>query len=412
MQSTPCFTDLPIDVENHIITYTNYKIIQNLRSVCKFLYNLINTNIESLLKEILIYSARSCSMMELIGINRHMAVGNTSSIVLTYKGLVYVKGSSQYGQLGLGNHHSPDEFTLISNLKNIIDVCATDYSSLFLTKEGNVYICGRNMYQMISSDSHLAIISTPTLIPHLSKIISIASSHNFTSSHTLALREDGCVYVFGCPHSIGLKNLECVESSSGYMIVVPQLIKNVNNIVQVATRSNSSFMLNRSGQVYNFGNGITTPILIPDINDVIQITAGNTHVLFLKSDVLLLGDGYFDYFENGVITKVPTLIPNLNNIINVSVGDCHLLALNKVGQVYSLGLNNCGQLGFDCTIKKQLTPALIPDLNDIIEILTTCNSSFAISNNGDIFEFGSRGYTHYMKPTCVGNIWHLSKTPI
>ena len=42
---------------------------------------------------------------------------------------------------------------------------------------------------------------------------------------------------------------------------------------------------------------------------------------------------------------IPTLIPNLNNIIAISAGFDHSLILDNNGNVYSFGYGNAGQLG-------------------------------------------------------------------
>jgi len=48
------------------------------------------------------------------------------------------------------------------------------------------------------------------------------------------------------------------------------------------------------------------------------------------------------------LTK-PTLVPNLRNIVAISAGYWHSLALDATGKVYSAGNNKSGELGRDGT---------------------------------------------------------------
>lgn len=411
------FIDLPTDIWIYIITYTNYKVIRKLDVVCKLLHDLINSNIKSLLKEILKYGSRSCSMMELIGLNSNLAAAGTNLMILKYNGYVYTKGLNHNGQLAVPKNSNIDKLTLVPTIHNIIDICVTSYSSLFLTRDGNVYFCGRNVHQMLGLSRHPlpTIISSPTLIPQFTKIVSISSSHNYSCSHTLALREDGCVYIFGTLGSVGLKDIEIVELT-GHKIVPPQLIKNINNIVQVATRTSDSLLLNTLGQVYNFGNyraaRKNTPELIPYIDNVIQMAVCESHILFLKSDMTVwtLGGNDFGCLGHNIITTMPTLIPTLNNIIQVSVDMFYSLVLDKDGNIYSFGDPlSAGVVHKDSDVIK-CVPKLIPNLSNIIRVTATCNNSFALDRNGDVFEFGSRADPYYTISTHIANIWSISNS--
>ena len=57
----------------------------------------------------------------------------------------------------------------------------------------------------------------------------------------------------------------------------------------------------------------------------------------------------------------PTLIPNVNNIVQVSAGSNHSLLLNNKGHVYSFGNNYSFKLGFDTDDNDINTPTLIPE---------------------------------------------------
>lgn len=73
-----------------------------------------------------------------------IADGLYHSLYLTINGDVYVSGSNNYGQLGIGNINDRADHPVKFNLTNIIKISAGSYHSLFLTEDEKVYGCGRN----------------------------------------------------------------------------------------------------------------------------------------------------------------------------------------------------------------------------------------------------------------------------
>ena len=80
-----------------------------------------------------------------------VALGTGHTLVLAYdmisqKNVVYGYGSSKYGQLGTGGtltYHNPIDLT--GNFPSeVVQISTQTLHSLFLTKDGEVYGCGRN----------------------------------------------------------------------------------------------------------------------------------------------------------------------------------------------------------------------------------------------------------------------------
>jgi alpha-tubulin suppressor-like RCC1 family protein len=93
-----------------------------------------------------------------------------------------------------------------------------------------------------------------------------------------------------------------------------------------------------------------TPNLIPNLNNIIQISAGGIHSLLLnnKSDVFSFGNNDVIFFlmksgQLGVgdnnIRYIPTLFYSSLNLIQVSCGEFYSLIQNKNGQIFSFGYN-------------------------------------------------------------------------
>ena len=120
--------------------------------------------------------------------------GDTSSMILTNDGKVYSFGYNPDGQLGLGNYDHTNIPRLISNLMNIIQISIKSSHALFLSDNNQVYSCGSNDHGQLGlglKDKNNKLL--PTLIQGLSNIYQISTG----GSYSLALTNDGNVYVFG-----------------------------------------------------------------------------------------------------------------------------------------------------------------------------------------------------------------------
>ena len=75
------------------------------------------------------------------------------------------------------------------------------------------------------------------------------------------------------------------------------------------------------------------------------------------------------------------MISNINNIIQISAGDHHSLLLNNKGKVYSFGMGVRYQLGTsDCGYIE--IPTVIEELENIIQISAGMTFSFSIEQQG------------------------------
>ncbi len=147
---------------------------------------------------------------------------------------------------------------------------------------------------------------------------------------------------------------------------------------------------------------ILTPIKInlPGIQSI-AISAGYDHVLLLGSDGNVYAWGNNSAGQLGVTSTedtvtVPTLVDKLcgKNIVAVAAGDRFSLALSGDGTVYSFGINDKGQLGYELTDSSaefSVTPKTIKTLNGIsvAKISAGAASAIAIDENGQAYLWGS-----------------------
>ena len=151
--------------------------------------------------------------------------------------------------------------------------------------------------------------------------------------------------------------------------------------------------------------------MINNLNNIIQISAGYDYSLTLTSDGQIYSFGINNYGQLGLgddeNKNIPMLISKLDNIISVSAGIFASLALTNNGQVYAFGDNHYGQLGLEITgdidIPKLIFKLIDQNLN-IIEISAGFNQSLVVTDNDDVFGFGSEKYYSNRDPKFIMSI--------
>ena len=201
-----------------------------------------------------------------------------------------------------------------------------------------------------------------------------------TSSHSLALKEDGTVYAWG-DNSFGqLGNGTNNGSNYPVQVLSPDGKTPLKNIKMVSAGGGFSVALAEDGTVYAWG----------------------------RNDFGQLGDGTYENRNLPVKVKGENGIGYLSGIKMISAGDFHVLALKEDGTVYSWGLNIMGQLGIGFGIEKINYPMKVMqryswydeqgpheeffELSNIKMVSAGGFHSVALKNDGTVWCWGSNDY--------------------
>lgn len=135
--------------------------------------------------------------VQVIGLNNVVTIsaGRSHSLFLKNDGTVWGCGDNSYGALGNGiTAANIDSIPFqIPSLTGIVGIAAGRHYSVFLKDDGTVYVCGSNNYGQLGMGSSGNYFSTPTLITGINQVIAIATG----DYHTMFLKEDGSVWVCG-----------------------------------------------------------------------------------------------------------------------------------------------------------------------------------------------------------------------
>ncbi len=160
-----------------------------------------------------------------------------------------------------------------------------------------------------------------------------------------------------------------------------------SNVVAIAVGDTFNVVLKNDGSVWTWTNSDKIPKQVRGENgvgfltDVKKITAG----------MLLKNDGTVWTFGQGLDGSLSPVKINLADVVDITMGDGHMLALKSNGTVYGWGKNNQGQVGIGCTGGNCSTissPRLINNFIDVVQIAAGGNHSYAVKNDGTVWGWG------------------------
>ncbi|XP_060550049.1 X-linked retinitis pigmentosa GTPase regulator isoform X6 [Pantherophis guttatus] len=307
----------------------------------------------------------------------HMSCGDEHTSVVTENGKLYMFGSNNWGQLGLGTKNTVSKPTCVKVLKPEkvkLAACGRNHTLIY-TEKRNLYATGGN------SEGQLGLGGTEErsafhLVSYFTsqhKIKQLAAG-SYTSA---ALTEDGQLFMWGdnSEGQIGLGN----EANA----CVPHQVDVGKPVFWISCGYYHSALITCDGELYTFG----------------------------ESDNGKLGLSLEQLKNN----RVPQLVSGIPSRVNkVACGGGHTVALAG-GEVYTFGLGQYGQLGLGTFIFETSEPKMVDHLgkHKICHIASGENHTALITENGLMYTFGDgrhgklglgkENYTNQFVPTLCSN---------
>ncbi|RMC06268.1 hypothetical protein DUI87_15699 [Hirundo rustica rustica] len=225
------------------------------------------------------------------------------------KGNVYAAGGNSEGQLGLGDTEERTTFHLVSfftNQHKIKQLSAGSYTSAAVTEDGQLFVWGDNSEGQIGLASE-ASVSVPCEVD-IGKPVSFVSCGYY---HSALITGDGELYTFG-------------EPVNGKLGLFPEQLKN---------------------------NRVPQPVL-GIMEKVNKVACGGEHTVVLtETDVYTFGLGQYGQLGHGTFvfeSSVPKPVKRLkrHKIRNIACGENHTAVIAENGLMFTFGDGRHGKLGF------------------------------------------------------------------
>ncbi|XP_036161806.1 X-linked retinitis pigmentosa GTPase regulator isoform X2 [Myotis myotis] len=317
-----------------------------------------------------------------------LACGDEHTAVITGNKKLYMFGSNNWGQLGLGSKSAVCKPTCVKALKpeKVKHVACGRNHTLVSTEGGKVYAVGGN------NEGQLGLGDTEDRNTfHLIEFFT--SQHQFKqlsagSNTSAALTEDGKLFMWGenSEGQIGLNNV-C-------NVYFPHEVTVGKPIAWISCGYYHSAFVTMEGELYTFGEpeygklGLPkqllmnhkVPQLVPGIPEkVIQVACGGGHTVVLtEKAVYTFGLGQFGQLGLGTFifeTAEPKIMESVKDhkITYISCGENHTALITDIGRMYTFGDGRYGKLGLGMeNFTNQFVPTLCPNFLRFKVSLVAC----------------------------------------
>ncbi len=327
------------------------------------------------------------------------------SVALKSDGTVWTWGSNREGRLGDGTYtgrKTPVQVRAPSGsgaLTGIVEISAGSDHVLALRNDGTVWAWGNNSYGRLGDGT-----SDNSRVPvqvrgaggegYLTGIKQVSAG----SLHSLALANDGSVWAWG-ENMYGQLGVE----NPGYLpwFQTPVRVRGIGgegylgNVRQISAGGRLSLALlndntvmawgdNSRGQLgdgttsgRNYPERVMGPGVEKNLTNIVDVSAGGSHVLALKSDGTVWAwgsnsNGILGNGESGTfITETsPVQTLHLSNAVSVSASGMSM-ALKEDGSVWAWGRNYNGQFGDGTTNNSNIPVKSLINLKDSADPVIT-----------------------------------------
>lgn len=291
--------------------------------------------------------------------------GEHENYALSSDGTVWSWGGNFAGQLGNGTYTNTTSPVQVSGLVSVTALGGRGYHTLAIRSDGTVWAWGWNEYGELGHDTSgsncpyglaLTCSNVPVQVIGVSNPLTVTGGGFFS----LALMPDHTLLGWGRNSHGELGNGSFTVSQT-----VPVQVSNVlSNVTNVSAGWFHAVALTSDGKVWTWGDnaageigigvtsttGVSVPVQVPGLSNVIGVSAGDGFTGILKADGTVWTWGGNNFGDLGDGTNVlqrssPAQVVGLTNVINYAARDYHNIAARSDGSVWAWGSGSSGELG-------------------------------------------------------------------
>ena len=268
-------------------------------------------------------------------------------------------------------------------------------NTIMLSSDGDVYSFGLNQYGELGHN--VKELTFPTLIQNLPRIKQISCGANFS----VCVDYDGLMWSFGRNHYGQLGTGDKKNYNS------PQQIQEIPPVHSVSCGGQHTLIIMENFDLWSVGENSNGQLCLGNkimhskpiktsYSDIIKISASYQISLFQNMKGIIYGcgnnsQGYIGLGHNNHPQLEPCILPDQpSHIIEFCSGYYYSLFLDDFGNVYSVGKNECGNLGLG-HYKNMNKITQIPNIPPMKSISCSSASSYLLDFEGNVWSFGQNG---------------------
>uniref|UniRef100_A0A671T8C1 X-linked retinitis pigmentosa GTPase regulator n=1 Tax=Sinocyclocheilus anshuiensis TaxID=1608454 RepID=A0A671T8C1_9TELE len=330
-------------------------------------------------------------------------------------GAVFTFGKSKFAD------NAPSKFWLKNDVPLRI-ACGDEHTAL-VTENGKLFMFGSNNWGQLGLGTK-ATVNKPTCVKALkSERVKLAACGR---THTLVYTSRGNLYASGGNNEGQLGLGDCDDRTSFHLV---DFFSKHGPVKMLSAGSNTSAALMQDGRLYMWGDNsegqiglgkesnALTPREVSVGKRVSWVSCGYYHSAFVTVDGALFTFGEKDSGKLGLSKeklanhKVPQQVTGISDkVVQVSCGGGHTVALTE-HEVYSFGLGQFGQLGHGTFIFESRLPRVVEHFRRGRVKRVECgeNHTALITDSGLLYTFGDgrhgklglgeENFTNQFKPT-------------
>jgi alpha-tubulin suppressor-like RCC1 family protein len=312
-----------------------------------------------------------------------VAAGEGHACLRTRDGLVHCWGDDTAGQLGRGTPGEPSPGAVkVEGLTGVVTIAAGDKHTCALTADKSVWCWGQNSQGELGQASTAAPIATPTQVPGLRPVVSLAAA----GAHTCVVDGAGQITCWGA-NTFG----ECGPASAATMttpVDVPVgapvsalALGGQHTCVVVQAGTVKCWGRNQDGQLGNGNTGANSPKPgdVAALTDVRALMAGDDHTCALLPGGMMScwGDGENGELGTGALGGSPSPAPvaGLRDVVQSAGGREHSCAVLQSGTVTCWGQDLVGELGNGSVMYNSPSPIDVKTITDAVHVAAGANFS-------------------------------------
>lgn len=320
---------------------------------------------------------------------------------------MYVFGQNNKGQLGIGDtveRNIPIANAVIDTIKSsyndfaIAGVSLGDEYSVFYTRNGDVY-----GYGDYSLGTPVARNETKSYVPVLiGERTELISKYEMTihvgetaTLDTYSGKKFNLITDYANPGSISFESKNTAIADVTAVGDDGEITGNKIGITHIVVKKG------------NLTSVCIVHVIDKDAQTAPMISAGNSHVIALKSDgtVWTWGNNEYGQLGDGSVSCAyePINVTALNgkDIVSVHAGEYHSIALTRDGEVYTWGHNDYGQLGLGNASIVVSTPQKVESLPEIVSISAGKQHTMVLGADGYVYSFGDNSLGQLGAPSRI-----------